>query len=615
MTTQINTLPQDSQPEVSPGIHFVEFSEDDTQASIGDLFQRTVTDHGQKLALCAGQILLSYEDLYQLASEISRTVQAHNSVPEKGVALLLGHSVDMVASILGVLMSGNHYVPLDTKFPESRNSFILEDSGCDLVITNGENLEAARRLAGASRTLINIDEISPSESEEPGQLRVKPEALAYIIYTSGSTGQPKGVMQTHQSVLRVTRRYTNGIKVSSDDRVTHLASFSVTASVANMLSALLNGASLYLYNLLDDGIGNLGSWITRNNITVYHSVASVLRGFAATLPEQKRFPSLRILRLGGDRVFKSDVEQYKKHFHDGCLMINGYGSSEISSVFQYCIDKHTIIEGDNVPVGWPLDDTQCVLLDEDGQEVCGGATGEIVLKSPYLTSGYWNQPELTASVFKPDPNDGTPTYHTGDMGYLLPNGCLVHKGRKDFQTKIRGFRVELGEIERTLGSHPTVKDAVLTTQTGPSSEIQLLAYVVPVSSADFNSDELRAFARAKLPEYMVPAFFSKVYSIPVTPNGKVDRQALPALEDAIRESENGVAEDSNETEQAITKIWCEALEIKYVGLDDNFFDHGGSSLSANLVVSRIRDTLGVQISLRAFFEAPTIRELAAELPR
>ncbi|CAA9299517.1 MAG: Polyketide synthase modules and related proteins, partial [uncultured Chloroflexia bacterium] len=543
-----------------------------------------------------------------------RALLAQRGEGAESVALLLEHNALMIAAILGVLKAGKVYVPLDPSFPYARNAYILEDSQVSLIITNNENRFLAESLSENRHSLIDIDEIGAAHSDENVNLTITADNLANIIYTSGSTGQPKGVVQNHRNLLNVAMRYTNGLQISAEDRLTLLQSYSVAGSVSNMLGALLNGASLFPFDVKEEGLTRLADWLIEEEITVYHSVPTVFRQFANTLTGREGFPELRLIRVGGEPVHAEDVQLYKKYFPPDSIFVNSYGASEAASVLRYCVDKDTEISDAMVPVGYPLGDIEILLLDDDGKAVAFDHVGEIAIKSRYTSPGYWRRPDLTRATFITDPQDEVARiYRTGDLGYMQPDGCLIVTGRNDFRVKIRGFRIEVAEIELALRGLNKIKEAAVVAHEDQRGEMQLVAYVVPEPEQAPATSELRESLKDKLPDYMVPSAFVVLETLPLTPNGKLDRLALPAPDLARPELDTSFVAPRNALEEQLVEIWVEVLGIARVGAHDDFFELGGHSLRATQLVSRVREVFQVELPLLSLFEEPTIAGLAERI--
>jgi amino acid adenylation domain-containing protein len=528
---------------------------------------------------------------------------------EERIALLLGHDAPMIAALLGVLKSGKTYVPLDPSYPEERLLLMLQDSQASAIISNSETWRLASQLAQHRLPILHLDELRDLPENPDFPAAITADTLAYILYTSGSTGQPKGVMQKHRNVLHHIRNYTNNLHISDQDRLTLLSSYCFDAAVMDIYGALLNGATLYPFDLREQSWNDLAAWLKIHEITLYHSTPTVYRYFLGALHSGDKFPKLRLVVLGGEEVVKGDVELYRRHFPKECILVNGLGPTESTVALQYFINFETKIVRHSVPVGYPVEDTEIRLLNDDGEDA--GMYGEIAICSPYLAAGYWRKPENTSRVFLPDPEGhDRRLYRTGDMGRMLPNGSIEFAGRKDFQIKLRGFRIELEEIETVLSQHPAVRGTVVLARDSGSSEKQLVAYVVPKKSLQPSIDDLGNFLKMKLPRYMVPAAFVLLDGLPLMPNGKVDRKALPEASQLWLGLAESYTAPRNPIEEILAEIWAQVLNVEKIGIHDNFFDLGGHSLLATQVISQVRDSFQIELPLRLLFEAPTVAGLA-----
>src|SRR5262249_42363153 len=351
------------------------------------------------------------------------------------VALLFKHGASMIIGSLGVLKAGKPYAPVDVALPRSKAIQILQDLQASLILTDNAHILLAHQLVQTSTEVLNVEDLEATCSNENPGLRVSPDQIAYVNYTSGSTGEPKGVVWNHRNELFGIRVKTNKLHISPDDRVS-LLRFNNVGATRDMFLALLNGAALLVFDIQEEGLTRLRNWLQEENITVYTCVATIFRHSVQNLNRNERFPKIRLIHVGGEPLSKTDVELYKNHFSDDCLLVNRYSISETQAVSYYFIDKQTEIKEDRIPVGYPLEGNEILVLDGDGNELDANQIGEIAVKSPYLALGYWRRPELTRAKFMPDPQGGKARiYLTGDLGYMLPDGCLVHVGRKDFQRK------------------------------------------------------------------------------------------------------------------------------------------------------------------------------------
>ena len=586
---------------------FVPFKKEDVEQSIPDRFEQQVRRFGDGLAISASSHRLTYRELNQAANRVAWRILARGEKGEKPTALLLEHGGPVITAMLGVLKMGGFYVSLDPLLPLGRNKSILEDSRADFIITDGRNLDLAKRLAKNESRVINLDEVESQVSVENPGLSILPDTLSYIIYTSGSTGRPMGVVQNHANVLHQGMRMTNALHVSAEDRLTLLASCSTSQAMTNIYNALLNGAALFPFNIREEGLAHLGVWLIEKEITIYHSSATVFRYFVDTLTGEETFPKLRLIKLGSEPVSARDLGLYKKHFSQGCVFVNALSSTETGTVCIYFCNKETPISESTVPVGYPVEDMELSVLDEDGGKETGfHHNGQITVKSFYLSPGYWQRPDLTDSKFLADPSGGDKRIClTGDLGRILPDGCLVHTGRKDLQAKIRGYRVEVREIEKALLGLSAIKQAIVVGREDGSGDQRLVAYVVPNRQPAPSVSDLRRFLGDRLPDYMVPSAFVILDTLPLSPSGKVDRRALPAPDKRRPELQATFVAPRTPVEESLAEIWSEALCLETVGIHDNFLELGGHSLVATQVVSRVLDRFQLELPLRSLFGEPS----------
>lgn len=591
---------------------FIEFKKAEIEQSLPDRFAAQVQKYSQRIAVKTKNYEWTYETLHQLASRIAPTILTRCGSGEGRIALLFEHDAPMIAGILGTLMAGKTYVPLDPFYPEDRLAYILADSQASAILTNNLNQGLAKKLTQDTYQLINIDDIDPATAMGEGNLSISPDTVAYILYTSGSTGQPKGVMQNHRNILHHIRNYTNNLHISACDRLTLLSSYGFDAAVMDIFGALLNGAALYPINIkTGEGLTNLSQWLIEQGITIYHSTPTVYRFFVNSLT-QKIFPKLRLVVLGGEEVYKRDVELYKKHFPPECIFVNGLGPTESTVSLQYFIKHETDLAGTTVPVGYAVEDTEILLLNEAGEASL--LYGEIAIRSPHIALGYWHKPEIIQAAFLPDPKGGNRRiYRTGDMGRLRSDGALEFAGRKDFQVKIRGFRIELGEIEAVLGEYPRVRETVLLARENGLGEKHLVAYIVAAQGQTPTVSELRHFLQAKLPEHMLPSAFVMVDALPLTPTGKIDRRALPTPDAIHPNFEKTFVAPRDPLELQLIKLWEQVLGVQPIGIEDNFFELGGYSLLAVRLLAQIEKVFGKKLPLMTLFQVPTIEQLAGVL--
>ncbi|MEO0768693.1 MAG: amino acid adenylation domain-containing protein [Cyanobacteria bacterium J06649_4] len=623
---------------------FVSFEKEEIEQSIPARFAKQVREHSSRIAVKTPRYEWTYQTLDEQSDRIAAELMAQFGAKAVRIALLFEQDAPMVAAILGILKAGKTYVPLDPSYPKHRLAYVLTDAQVSGVLVNEQTVELGQWLSLSEReslttnaeteesptseiSLLNIEQLPAVSATPPVILpsrdnAIAPDALAYILYTSGSTGQPKGVMQSHRNLLHFIRAYTNNLHIGPQDRLTLLSSYSFDAAIMDIFAALLNGATLYPIDVRHLGFEQLAHWLTQEKMTIYHSTPTLYRYFMDALAASNAdLREIRLVVLGGEAVTKQDVERYRQHFSDQAIFVNGFGPSESTVTLQQFITAQTPVSLDNVPVGYPVPETEIYLLNEAGQDT--QLYGEIAICSEHVALGYWQREDLNQIAFGPDPDGNSSRsnrrlYRTGDIGRRRADGSIEFLGRKDSQIKLRGFRIELGEIEAVLNQHPQVRSAVVIGDGGKASVgannqcERLVAYLV--SDGDLNATALRRHVQRQLPDYMVPSAFVFLDALPLTPSGKVDRRSLPDPDTSYERSvETELVLPRTPAEKQLAAIWQDLLKQEKVSIDDNFFELGGHSLLATQAVSRIRALLGVEIPLRSLFESPTIARLAAYL--
>ena len=505
------------------------FPRSELERSIPARFEQQTRWHPERMAVQDSASALTYRDLNRLANRIAHAILAKTGKGPEPVALLVANGIPVIAAMLGVLKAGKFYVALDASQSVDRMAAILAEIHPALLIADNAEMRLLSSLPFQHVPILNLDGLDPGLSEENPCLEIPADTLAFVLFTSGSTGTPKGVMQDHRYVLHLAMVYTNSGGISASDRLALLCPPGFAGAVRDIYCSLLNGAALLAYDVQREGLTALPAWLRQNRITVFFSVATMFRNLCSLLSSEARFPAVRLIQLGSEPVYRGDVQLYQRYFPRDCRMIANLGGSEISPICQFPMDAETRIDGNTVPAGYAAEDIELLLLDAGGIPVEAGSPGEIVVRSRYLCHGYWNRPDLTAKAFLPDPEGGARRlFRTGEMGRLLPDGCLVHLGRCDFQVRIGDHCVTPAELEGFFTGTGLVREAAVTSWLDSAGRPNLAAWLVPVQpEAPPSVAELRALAAASLPGHMVPSIIVLVNSLPTTSSGKLDRRALP----------------------------------------------------------------------------------------
>ncbi|GGS45860.1 peptide synthetase [Planobispora rosea] len=572
-----------------------EFRAEWIEESIAARFWAVVAEHPGRIAVLGEDGPLTYAELAQEVQAVAAAVHGASRV-----GLLVGHGPRMVAAILGVLTAGAAYVPLDPAYPRARLESMSELSRPEVVVTVPEHKDL---LTG---DLVDLTSVPPAPGFRP--VAVDPGSPAYILFTSGSTGRPKGVVQTHRGALFQVRTHTNNLRIRPADRISVVSSFSYDMAVTDGFSALLNGAAVVPVDLRLHGLGRLREALVAGQVTIYHSTPTVYRYLLDSLSEGEVLSSVRVVVLGGEEVVRHDLDRFRRHFPASAVFVNGYGATEISFVAQNHLTAAEMGDEPVVPVGRPLDGVEIELRPNPAEGETGlgpdQAEGEIVIRSPYLAD-YLGAAERDRARFGVDP-DGMRFYRTGDLGRWLPDGRLAYLGRLDRQVKIRGHRVELGEIEAVLATL-VPRAAVVTREV--RGEQQIVAYVLGDGTSG-----LRERLAEVLPDFMVPAEIVAVGALPLTPTGKIDTAALPdprpgpapAPTVSLPTPEAGLAAE-------IAAVWGAVLGVREVDWERSFFDQGGHSLLMAKVQQRLEGVLDRRIPLTALYAHPTVASLAHHL--
>lgn len=580
-------------------------------ATVSRLFEEQAERAAGKPAVTFGGTSISWGDLNSRANQLARHLGQFGVGPNVPVGLCLERSTEMIIAMLAVLKAGGAYLPLDPRHPKPRLEFMLEDSRAPVLLTQQKLLGELPRNPARVVCLDSDWELVGRESRANLPGTAAPEDVAYIMYTSGSTGQPKGVAVPHRAIVRLVRD-ANYIQITPEDRIAQASNTSFDAATFEIWGALLNGAELAGVSREQAlSPAEFAAELRDRRITILFLTTALFNQVAADQPDA--FASLRVVLFGGEAVDPKWVRAVLAHPPRHLLHV--YGPTENTTFTTWHEVTRVDENAKTIPIGRPISNTQCFILDPELNPVPVGVPGELHVAGDGLAHGYWNRPDLTQQKFISNPSGPSipkSLYRTGDLVRWLSDGTIEFIGRADQQVKIRGFRIEPGEIEASLQSHPGVRECAVTVYT-ESNDKRLLAYFVPNGRPGPGISELRSYLKEKLPDYMVPSSFIRLDTLPLTPNGKVDRDALPEPDRKRPDLGRQYASPQDAVEVELARIWENVLGIQPIGIEDRFFELGGHSLLAVRVIAQIEKTFGRKLRLATIFQAQTIEQLAAIL--
>lgn len=588
------------------------------------MFSECAARHAETMAVHDGTRGLTYAELERASNRFARVLLERHVRPESFVAVLLDNGNSFITAILGIFKAGAAYYPIEPDAPAHRTRHLMTDARCEVLVTETAQAAAAARLQAECPWLTTVifigtgPDLSPvpegvvafniGTRDLPAEAalaeRAGPTRLAYVMYTSGTSGRPKGVMVNHRGILRLVIN-TNYVPFDATTRVLMTCSVAFDVSVFEIWGALLNGGLLLRPGkaaILDPV--QIRRLIHEHGITTMWFTSSLFNYLVEA--DVTTFAGLRYLLAGGERLSPSHIERVRVA-HSGLTLINGYGPTENTTF----TTAHTIDRAyEDIPIGAPIANTQVLILDAFGGLAPPGVVGEIAAAGDGLARGYLHQPALTADRFRPHPlRKGERIYLTGDLGRWMAEGLVEYLGRRDAQVKIRGHRVELGEVEARLKACPGVENAAVVV-VADGADRALAAYVTGRMA---NGSALRDQLRGDLPPYMVPQSITVLEHLPITTNGKLDVAALPAPDLAGQSASRSGEPCETETEMALEAIWREVIDAEVIGATDSFFDLGGHSLNLAKLVSLVHQRLGIDLPLSMVFRSPTVREMARDL--
>ena len=583
--------------------------------TVDQLFALQAAKTPQNIAVTFEKNSLTYHDLNTRANRLAHYLIKLGVETEVRVGICIERSLETLVGLLGIIKAGGTYLPLDPNYPPERLGFMLEDSHAAVLLTEGK---LKSRLPGRNRTLVLIDEDWPliqQESSENPKVEIDPDNACHVIYTSGSTGHPKGVLTTHANVIRLVSQTWPWFNFNEKDVWTFFHSYAFDFSVWEIWGALLFGGRLVVVpHLVSRSPAEFLELLAREQVTVLNQTPSSFKQLMQARQAEGERPelSLRAMIFGGEALDFQSLQSWLD-YEPAVRFVNMYGPTEttVHSTYHEITEDEIRDHQTRSKIGRPIPDLIVHVLDEDMQLVPNGVKGEIYIGGHGLARGYLDQPALTAERFLSDPYSTVPgarLYRTGDQGSRRKDGCVEYFGRLDFQVKIRGFRIELGEIESLLSVCPGVRESVVIVREDVPGDRKLVAY--QVAEEGLTVDKLHDYLKERLPEYMMPSAFVLLEAMPLTPNRKIDRRALPAPSASRGLDDASYVAPRTPIEERLAVIWSEMLGVTRVGVEDNFFELGGHSILATRMAYRSREIFHVDLSLRSLFQFPTIANTA-----
>lgn len=578
--------------------------------SVAELFERQVEDHPRSIAVATkGGDTLTYKALNRAANRLARRLATTGQAGDR-VAILMRHDCNIFISMLAAFKASRIMVVLNPDDPPARLAQLFGDCQPSVLLTTEGCESLAAKLAGddveVARADAPLDRFSPENLREP----IRATDIACLLYTSGSTGEPKGVMYPNGYLLKSADAGSVNWGLVPDDRVALIVSLWGGLGLGVTWNTLLSGGSVHCYPAVEVGVTGLAGWMNERRITVYASASSLFRNFMRTVDSSTSLPHVRLVRLSSDAATWDDFRAMRQCFPMASMM-HGMGNSECGATLASIVLPPDTPPGDGpLPLGWLNDRLDVRIVDENDVECPPGKIGTIVVRSRLLSPGYWRDPELTARVFFDEP-DGTRGYRGGDLAFVNEQGHLVHAGRRDATHKIRGQRVDITEVEKSLARIPEVVEAATVVASRPDGEVYLIGYVVIQPGSSLTPEKLRMLARGFMPRHLIPSVLVVLDALPRAANGKVDRVRLRSLPPPAMRT--GGAAPRSDTEGMLVRLWEKAFGQSGIGALDDFFDLGGDSLIAAVIAAGIEDETGFRVSFKSFFDRSVLSEMAASI--
>lgn len=582
----------------------------DVEQSIPDRFATQVRRHANHTAIISETVRLTYAELDRASNGVAQRILQTSFFPGQRVILLGRHDAALNVGVFGILKTGNIVVVLNPTEPVLRLKKIAAHADPRLIIADAEHLSLAQEIAGKNQVVLSLQDYFSADPIRQETLSISPGDIAFLVYTSGSSGEPKAVMRSHRSVLHNAYRHACGLRIQPRDRMLHLAALSGGSGVSGACTALLSGATLCPFPMMERAVNGLASWIDTQGVTVLGISTSLFRSFMRAVPECRQFPTVRSVRLTAEPVTADDLTALCRHFSNDCEVVHSLSSSETGTITRVRFKTSECDLVGRLPVGYSTEDVEMFVLNEKNEQAGIGEAGEIVVRSRYLADGYWQNEQLTKERFSV--SDGVITFRSGDLGRINSHGLLEYAGRQDDRIRIRGYRIEPSEIEEAIRQLEGIQETIVGLH--PDNPNQLIAWYSCQSDHQWSPNVLRRTLSQFLPSYLMPNEFVQMQDFPIAANGKIDKAQLRSRR--LFDSERNVTSSArNETEQQLIEIWEQAFQSGPIGRNDHFFDLGGDSLTAVVILAHVSNTWSIDLTMQTLRQLPVLSKLAQLIDR
>lgn len=577
--------------------------------TICECFAQIVAQYPQHIALRQGNRFIDYRTLDQFSNQVAHHILKIRGAQSEPIALCFLSDIDLLIGLLGILKAGKFFVLLDITDPKIVIQNLLANSTAMLIITNQAAFASTQLYADKTHIILNISELLSNNNTTAPNIQIPVNAPAVILYTSGSTGRPKGILKSHRAITYECGINVNEFHMSGGDVIGLFKR--PTNSIAILFNSIFSGATLSFFDSLQQSPIATIDWLIRDRVTILNIPCAIFRDIAERIGAVKSQLQVRCISLTGEHTLPSDVALFQQHYPKTCVLRSGYGANEAWAATRYYFDHHSVTTQAILPAGFATLCTEIMIIDDDGRLCPSDVVGEIVIVRSIMADGYWQNEPISQAKFKlTDENPPRKCYYTGDMGYKRADGCLFVLGRKDYELKVFGHRVNVVEIENVIHQLEGIHTAIVTLFKEPESDAILIAYIQMQPNHRLDISYLRSRLSALLPPNSVPSRFIQIDRFPLNQSGKVDRKALPSPNAARPALPNDYVAPRSVDEMILAKIWSDVLKIPQIGVYDDFLDLGGHSLQAMRIISRVLQEFNVELTPQVLLQKKTIAEMA-----